>query len=67
MGIVPCFLMSSQTCEFTIGVVVVTLPSLRCYRLSAMIGWPCVDILGLGEVVGSMCSFCLSVAAHTTV
>ena len=46
---------------------VTTLPGTRHYRVCPGTGWPGVRILWLGEFAGSICSFYLSVAAHTTV
>ena len=49
------------------GTTVATLPGAWSYRVSAGTGWPCVGLLGLGEIESLISNFYLSVAARETV
>ena len=56
-----------HTSDSRIGTPVATMPGAWRYRVSAGTGWPSIYILWLGEVESLICSFYLSVAAHTVV
>ena len=45
----------------------VALPGALCFRVSAGTGWPSISILCQVEIESLICSFYLSVAAHTIV
>ena len=49
------------------GTPIAALPGAWYYRVSTGTGQPGVSILWLGEMESLICSFCLSVAAHTLV
>ena len=61
------FSRSSHTSDLKIDTPVAALPGAVHYWVSTETGWPSVSILRLGEVESLICSFYLSVAAHTVV
>ena len=61
------FSRSSHASDLKTGTPMATLPSAWHYRVSAGTGKPGISILQLAEVENLICSFYLSVAAHTTV
>ena len=48
---------SSHTSDFKIGTPVATLPGAWHYRVSPGTGWPCVNLLWLGEIESLICNF----------
>ena len=61
------FSRSSHTSGWKIATHTVALPGTWRYRVTAGTGRPSVSILWLGKIANLICSFYLSVAAHTIV
>ena len=57
----------SHSSDSKSGIPVATMPGARRCRVSVGTGRRGVSILGLGEIAGLICNFCLSVAARAIV